>query len=388
MSSNDTIVVAGSLAQKPWHGGHAWVFLQYLLGFKRLGFDVLFIDRLEPEMCVDRDGRPASLEGSVNLSRFVALMERFGLGDSFTLLYDRGSRVIGLPRQEVLERTRRSAFLLNVMGFLDDEAIFGAAPKRVFLDIDPGFGQMWRALGLHDVFASHDAFVTIGLNIVEPDCTIPTCGLDWITTPQPIVIDHWPRQPVDAGGAITSVASWRGDFGPIDYGGATYGLRVHEFRKFVALPRLTGRRFEVAMDIHPADERDATLLDANVWCRVDPREVAGSPEAYQRYLWGSAAELIVAKNMYVQSRSGWFSDRSVCYLASGKPVLAQDTGLAGHFPAGRGLLTFTTIDDATDAIDDLTRDYPKHASAAREIAQTYFDSDKVLGKLLTELSVA
>ena len=150
MSSKGIIVIAGSLAQKPWHGGHAWVFLQYLLGFKRLGYDVLFIDRLEPEMCVDRAGRPASLEDSVNLARFVALMERFGLGDSFALLYDGGSRVIGRPREEVLERTRRSAFLLNVMGFLDDEDILGAAPKRVFLDIDPGFGQMWRALGLHD----------------------------------------------------------------------------------------------------------------------------------------------------------------------------------------------------------------------------------------------
>jgi hypothetical protein len=385
---NDTIVLAGSLAQKPGHGGHAWVFLNYLLGFKRLGWDVLFIDRLEPEMCVDEAGSVCRLEESRNLAYLIETMKQFGLSDSFALLFDGGSQVIGLPRARLIDRAKRSACLLNVMGFLDNEAILAAAPRKVFLDIDPGFGQMWRELGLHDPFAGHDDFVTIGLNIGDPNCTIPTCGLNWIKTPQPIVLDCWPAQPIDSEKPITSVASWRGDYGPIDYEGKRYGLRAHEFRRFAELPLRTGETFELALDIHPADEIDSALLDANGWNRVDPRVVANSPAAYQQFVWRSSAEFMVAKNMYVESRGGWFSDRSICYLASGKPVLAQGTGFAPHFPADKGLLTFRDLDEAAAGIEELYRNYESHARAACSVAREYFDSDKVLGGLLGRLGVA
>ena len=384
----ETIVVAGSLAQKPGHGGHTWVFLNYLLGFKRLGWDVLFLDRLEPGMCVDHAGEPCSLEDSINLDYFLETMRAFDLSDSFALLYNNGAEVVGIPRQRILERTTRAPFLLNVMGFLDDPEILTAAKRRVFLDIDPGFGQMWCELGLWEPFQGHDDVVTIGVNIGAPDCEIPDCGRTWITTPQPVVLDRWPAQPVEPGKPITSIASWRGDFGPIDYKGKRYGLRAHEFRKFVELPCATGRRFDLALDIHPADHRDAERIDAHHWNRIAPHLVASSPRAYQRFVWESAAEFMVAKNMYVESRGGWFSDRSVCYLASGKPVLAQDTGLAGHFPIGVGLLTFSDLDGAEAAVDELQRNYTVHARAAREVAEAFFDSNIVLGNLLARLNVA
>src|SRR5688572_17509820 len=176
-----TIVVAGSLAQRPRNGGHTWVFLQYLLGFRRLGWDVLFLDRLEPEMCIDADGHSCPIEESENVRYFLDVMERFDLGGAFALACDGGERFVGLSRQQVLERTAGAALLLNVMGFFIDEEIRAAAPKRVFLDIDPGFGQMWNELGLSDVFRGHDAYVTIGENIGRPECAIPACGLEWIT---------------------------------------------------------------------------------------------------------------------------------------------------------------------------------------------------------------
>src|SRR5207302_3452478 len=141
------IVVAGALAQKPRHGGHTWVFLQYLLGFKRLGWDVLFLDRLGPEMCVDAAGQPCAFERSYNARYFMNVMERFGLQDQCALLYKQGEQAIGLSRGQVLERARDAEFLLNVMGFLTDEEISSCVARRVFLDIDPGFGQMWRDLG-------------------------------------------------------------------------------------------------------------------------------------------------------------------------------------------------------------------------------------------------
>src|SRR5689334_1230831 len=158
-----TIVIGGSVAQKPGSGGHTWVFLQYLLGFRRLGCDVLLLDRLQPEMCRDDEGRPCAFARSVNARYLADVMRRFGLAERFHLSCDDQS--IGLPRPRVIETVRQSALLLNVMGFVDDPEILAAAPRRAFLDIDPGFGQMWRELGLHDMFRGHDRYVTIGLNI-------------------------------------------------------------------------------------------------------------------------------------------------------------------------------------------------------------------------------
>ena len=382
----ETVVIAGSLAQKPQQGGHTWVFLQYLLGFKRLGWDVLFLDRLEPEMCVDEHGRPAALEDSVNLAYFLAVMERFGLGDSFALFYNRGERVIGRSRQEVLARARGAAFLLNVMGYFDDDEVLGVVPRRVFLDIDPGFGQMWRDLGLADLFQGYDAYVTIGENIGRNDCTIPTCRLEWITTQQPIVLDYWPPAAKLGGAHFTSIGTWRGPNGPVEYQGQIYGLRVHEFRKFARIARLSGQSFQLALDIHTAETHDLALLHEHGWSLVDPRNVAGDPSAYQASIQNSKAEFMVAKNMYVQTNSGWFSDRSICYLASAKPVLAQDTGIKNLYPTGEGLLTFSTVEEALAGVEEISRNYPRHARAARAIAEEYFESGKVLGRLLERLA--
>lgn len=381
---SEVIAVAGSLAQRPHQGGHTWVFLQYLLGFRRLGWDVLFLDRLEPEMCVDDAGQLCDVGRSLNLSYFLDIMERFGLNGAFSLSYDHGKRTFGLQRQQVLDRIGNAAFLLNVMGFLDDEDVLGRASRRVFLDIDPGFPQMWSELGLVDLFRGHDAFVTVGENVGQPDCAIPTCGFEWITTPQPIVLEHWP-EVASTSDRFTSVASWRSENGPVDYGGATYGLRVHEFRRFATLPRLSGRRFQLALDIHPDEENDLALLDTNGWSRVAPRDVAGDPWAYRKFVQESKAEFMVAKQMYVRACSGWFSDRSICYLASGRPVLAQDTGFTRHYSTGQGLLAFTTLDEALTGVESLDRDYACHSRAAREIAEDVFESDKVLSGLLTKL---
>ena len=382
----DTVVVAGSLAQRPGHGGHTWVFLQYLLGFKRLGYDVLFLDWIEPGTCVDAAGHACSVERSSNLAYLVQVMDRVGLSDAFSLSYDDGRRTVGLSRQEALARVSDAALVLNVMGFLTDPETMGRASRRVFLDIDPGFPQMWRALGLADQFTGHDAFVTIGENIGRPSCPIPTCGLEWITTPQPIVLDDWPPQP-RGGSRFTSIASWRGLYGPVEYGGKTYGLRVHEFRTFVELPRLTGQPFELALDIHLDEVRDLALLSGNNWLLVNPREVAGDPWAYQAFIQQSGAEFGVAKNMYVQTCGGWLSDRSICYLASGKPVIVQDTGLGDLYPTGEGLLTFSTLDEAVAAVSEVARHPDRHARVARAVAEEYFDSDTVLRRLLAKLGL-
>ncbi len=385
-NSQNWIVVGGSLAQRLGCGGHAWVFLQYLLGLRRLGWSVLFLDWLDAPMCVDDRGESCGFAQSVNVRYLADVMASYGLEDSFSVSL-RGSReTVGLPRREVIERCRRSALLINVMGYLDDDELLGMARCRVFLDVDPGFGQMWLALGLHDVFSGHDRYVSIAENIGDPGCSIPTGSIDWLTTRPPVVLEHWPVRCSAVNGVFTTVASWRGPFAPIEYEGRIYGLRVHEFRLFAALPQRTGASFQLALDINPAETQDLALLNSHGWALTDPA-VAATPESYAEFIGASGAEFMVAKNMYVQSRSGWVSDRSVCYLASGKPVLAQDTGLGDRYPTGEGLITFTTLDEAVAGVEAITTDYERHCRAARQVAEEHFDSDVVLTRLLGALGV-
>jgi hypothetical protein len=383
-AARPTAAIAAAVAQRPAIGGHTWFALQYLLGFRALGWDVVLVDRLDEATCVDERGRPCALERSAGAAYLAGVMSEAGLGDGWALLGP-GDQQLGIDRAELDARLDRSALLLNVMGYLDDPELRDRAELRVFLDIDPGFGQMWRELGLHDLFAGHDRFVTVGLNVGRPGCLVPDCGLEWIATLPPVALSHWPF--AEGGEAFTSVASWRGPFGPIEYGGRTLGLRVHEFRRFADLPAGVSARFEIALDIDRADAADRERLERAGWILADPRVAAGSPGAYRGFIQHSGAELNVAKNMYVDTHSGWFSDRSACYLASGKPVLAQDTGFGSALPVGDGLLSFANPEDAAAGVQEVMRDRPRHAHAARALAEEHFDSSRVLGRLLDALGV-
>ena len=373
---SDSVVIGAALAHRMGYGGHAWALLQYVLGFRALGFEVTVVDRLEPGML------PAGDEAAA-LRSLRALLGDVGLKGSYSVLGADGSALDGLERGEVLRRTRDARFLLNVMGFVNDPEVLAAAGRRVFLDIDPGFGQVWRELGLADVFDSHDDFVTVGRNVGSAECGVPTCGLRWLTLPHPVVLDSCP--PVGGGTDFTSVGSWRGPYDPVEYGGTRLGLRVHEFRRFMELPRRVEARFRVGLEIDAGETSDLEQLRAGGWQLVDPREVAADPGTYLSFVQGSLAEFTVAKGLYVALRTGWLGDRTACYLASGKPALVQDTGLASHYALGEGLLAYSTLDEAVDGVVQILGDYPRHASAARRIAEEHFDARLVLGRLVEEL---
>jgi hypothetical protein len=365
-----SVVVSAALAQRPGAGGHTWFALQYLLGFRALGWEVTLVDRLDPGMADD------------GLAYLAEQMELFGLDGEWSVLLPDGASA-GLPRAEVERRLASADFLLNVMGYLDDEELLALPPLRVFLDIDPGFGQMWSELGLADPFAGHDRFVSVGLEVGAPGCEVPDCGLEWIPTLPPVALAHWPATA--GGSAFTSVATWRGPYGPVEYGERTYGLRAHQFRRFLALPERVPAEFELALAIDPADSADLARLRAAGWTLLDPAAVAADPISYRRFIQASEAEFTVAKAMYVDTQSGWFSDRSACYLASGKPVVAQETGFDRHLPTGEGLLAFSTPDEAVAAVEAVRGDRERHARAAREIAAEHFDAERVLGRLVEEL---
>ena len=375
--SGGTIVIAGGVLRRLSVGGHVAVFAQYVQGLRRLGYRTLFVDRLAAGEEI----------GPVGPGRLAAAVDRLGGHEWIAVLDGSGESVLGISREETLRRCRHADALVNVMGYLTDPELLAGPEKRIFLDIDPGFGQMWHELGLADVLSGHDAFVTVGLCLGQTGSAVPTCGVEWIPILPPVVLDQWEARPPNRDGPVTSVVSWRGPFAPIEYEGRTYGLRAHEFRRFGDLPRRNGNRFELALDIDPADEKDAAALRAGGWELVPPAAVSGDTVRYRRFIEGSKAEVMIAKNMYVASHGGWFSDRSACYLATGRPVVAQDTGWSSVLPAGEGLLAFTDVDGAADALADVDRRYDQHCDAARALAEEHFDSDTVLTGLLESAGV-
>jgi hypothetical protein len=377
-----TVVVSGALANKPMNGGNAWSRLSWVEGLRRLGYQVCFVEEIGAESCVDSEGEPTTFERSVNREYFERTMVWAGLSGCSALIYAGGEEVWGMAMGALVERMR-GAVLLNLSGHLAHPDLRRKAGCEVYLDDDPGFTQFWEASGvLGGKLREHDVYFTLGMNIGTDASPIPTVGIRWGHTRPPAVLADWPACPASGLERFTTVASWRGAYGPVVYGGRTYGVKAHEFRKFLELPKRSGQLFEIALQIHPADGRDLAALRAMGWRVVDPVRSTGSPEAFRAYVQGSGGEFSAAQGVYVETRSGWFSDRTVRYLASGRPVLVQDTGLGGHYPLGEGLLTFRTLDEAVDGAERLRKDYARHCCGARRVAEEFFDSDRVIGAVL------
>ena len=377
------IVVSGALANKPANGGAAWTRLSWALGFKRLGHDVYFVEQISPSTCVDERGARCAVDESVNLAYFRSVTERFAL--DATLIVEGGTRSLGLTWDELVGVAETTELLVNISGHLTVEALKHRFRKRIFIDLDPGYTQFWHTKGLaDDRLRDHHYYFTVGENIGQPFCGIPSGDIAWRPIRQPVLLDDWPVVPMTRSPLrFTTVASWRGPLGRVTDRGLTFGVKAHEFRRFIALPTRRDYVFEMALDIDPADLRDIESLRANGWRVVEPTCVVRDPLAFRGYVQQSAAEFSVAQGIYVETQSGWFSDRTVRYLASGKPALVQDTGWSRTYPSGRGLLGFRTLDEAVDGVDRIARDYAEHSRAARAIAEEFFDSRKVLSALMT-----
>lgn len=378
MTPKATIIVSGMIAGDPRQGGATWAVLQYVLGLAALGHDVYLVEPIQSSS-VRPTGAP--LAGSDNARYFEQVASDFGLGNRAALLLSGTRETVGLSYETVQKAAGRARLLLNISGMLTDENLTSGIPIRAYLDLDPAFNQLWSTQGVDMRFGGHTHFVTIGLSVGSPDCRVPTCGLSWLKTIQPVVLERWPVADGIRYDALTTIANWRG-YGSIEHDGVHYGQKAHSLRPLFWLPAETKEKFLLALGIHPDEKEDLRALRECGWQLLDPHQVASTPRSYGEFIRGSKAEFGLAKSGYVVSRCGWFSDRSVCYLASGRPVIAQDTGFGRELPTGRGLFRFTTAEDVLNAIEQLRSGYAAHARSARELAVEYFDSAKVLGRLL------
>lgn len=369
----EAIAVAGALAAKPGNGGEAWVRLSWVLGLRRLGFDAWLLEQCDPETA--RAGR----------AFFERTVERFGLGDRAALIVD-GDPGDPLGRGGLEQLAAESVALVNVSGNLRDPRLLRLFGQRAYVDLDPGFTQIWDAAGaLGDQIAEHDRHFSVGLNLSGADCPIPSGGREWVPLPPPVLLDEWAPTSPRRFDRFTTIATWRNALGGIEHEGRAYTLKHHQLRRFAAAPARTGLPFEIALDVHPDEAEEAERLRAQGWTVVEPAAVAADPDSFREYVRGSGAEFSVTQGIYAEASTGWVSDRTAHYLASGRPALVQETGLPAEFRPGAGLLTFAEPEDVGPRAEEIVSSYDAHAAAARAFAAEAFDSDRVLTRMLEAL---
>jgi hypothetical protein len=375
------IIVTGLIAQYPL-GGVTWDYFQYVLGLARLGHDVYYLE--------DTGQWPYNpVEGGVssgcafNVEYLAGIMERFGLADRWAYRFPWESQWFGLSDEKRREVIRSADLLVNVSCSLANPEEYREVRRLAYIDSDPVFTQVKLARGQADfrkLIDAHDVHFSFGERLSS---AVPVTGHNWRPTRQPIVLSEWhPSAP--GRDVFTTVMHWT-SYNTVVYCGQAYGQKDVEFERYLDLPGLVAPTvLELALGAGKTRRAPQHLLARKGWRVVDPGQVCPDLESYRGYIESSKAEWSVAKNGYVIGQPGWFSCRSACYLAAGRPVVVQDTGFSDVLPVGEGLLPFTTLEEAADAVHAVDGDYRRHARAARAIAAECFDSGKVLSRLIEE----
>ena len=382
------IVVTGLLAQYAF-GGVTWDYIHYLLGFRSLGHDVWYLED-SGSWPYDPVRETYSDDCSYNVNYLRIMMAQFDLGDRW--IYRNGADGVfhGAGEKAARDLIKTGDLLVNVSsaGWLRDYE-FGVK-HQMFIDGDPMFCQVGLLDPKNADYAArvraHDSQFTFGLNIGGPGCLAPETGIRWKKTVQPVALDQWPLQKTETLDRFTTVMNWS-SYPPIEWQGKIYGQKDLEFEKFKTLPSRTPQHLEMAMGKGIGDQRPIKELQALGWTILEAGQVLPDHRSYRDFLATSKAEWSVAKHGYVAGRTGWFSCRTACYLALGRPAIVQETGWSDYLPAGDGLLTFTNLDEAVAAIDDINEHYAEHQAAARALAEQYFDAKRVCSDLLSQAGI-
>ena len=374
------IVVLGYLVRGPL-GGAAWHHLQYTLGLSRLGHDVYFVeDSDDYPSCYDPVQDCRGTDPSYGLRFAHDAFGGVGLGERWAYHDAHTQRWVGPSSDRVLDVCSSADLLIGFPGVSPLRPWFGEIPARALIDADPAFTQIRHLLdpAARAEAETYTSFFSYGENIASGRATVPDDGFPWQPTRQPLVPEAWPVTPGRPQGRFTCVMQWD-SYEPREYAGRTYGMKSQSFGPYMELPQRSGRVFELALGSATAPRE---LLASKGWVVRDSRPPTRDPWSYQAYLRDSKAEFGVAKHGYVVSRCGWFSERSVSYLASGRPVVVQDTGFTDWLQTDVGVLAFTDAEEALAAIEAIDADYAAHCHAAREIAEEYFHGRKVLSRLV------
>ena len=379
--SKGKIIVFGILFWYPL-AGVTYQFLHYLLGLRRLGYDPYYLED-SGRWIYDPQLNDLSPDASGNIKAVAPILEAHGFANrwGFRGNYPDG-QCYGMSEEQILRLYREADAFLNVTGAQEIREEHLACPRRIYVESDPFASQAKVAQGddaTIRTLEAHDTLFSFGENLGAPDCEVPLERFHWLPTRQPVAIDLWdnPRGPGDAYNTITT---WHNKGKNITYQGDTYyWTKDREFEKFLDLPRQRPVPFELAAGVDPSVQ---SMLREHGWRQVHSVEISSDINRYRDYIQNSRGEFTVARDQYVRPRTGWFSDRSACYLAAGRPVITQETGFSKFLPAGKGLFAFTDMDDVLAAVDSIERDYEGNCRAAREIALECFAAEKVIGSLM------
>jgi hypothetical protein len=368
------IILAGIIGRYPF-GGVTWCSLMYLVGLRALGYEVYYLEDTG-ECIYDYEKNTISLDSAYGLNYINRSLAEFGLEDRW-IFVDYKGEYHGKTKEQAKEICRTADLFINLSGgswFWRDE--YREIPKKIFIDSDPAFTQAAIAKGegwYVEFFKEFDALFTFGRNLGEPDCTIPETPFEWKKTWQPVVCAEWKTENPPKRDVFTTVMTWKNQsFADAD------GNKDKQFTHFLDLPAKTVQPIELA--VNGAQD----LLRSHGWLTVDGMSVSKDLNLYRDYIQSSKAEFSVAKHLYVTTRSGWFSDRSECYLAAGRPVLVQKTGFEKYLPTGEGLLGFGSLEEALEGIEKINADYERHSRRASEVAREFFDAKVILPQLLKD----
>jgi hypothetical protein len=382
MSKLRIVLANNTLASYPQGGGHWSCFLQYLLGLNALGHDVFWLEVLHSTGSPVRDHRLIDI--------FFGRFKRYGFENRCALLlYNQHvteptlevAQVFGMSKHRLREIAQTADLVWNFACSLRQQ-LLSLFHRRVLIDFDPGHLQVsaltWD-MGIHH----HKTFLSVGTKLHDADCEVPSLGVEWHSFLPFVYLPMWEFAPDPGVNApFSSVTQWTWEYLELE-GRALSISKRDAYLRYVDLPQRTRRPFQLAANIHSKDSTgDRELILKTDWTLVNPHRVARSPSIYQNYIKRSRAEFCCPKPIHGVLRTGWFSDRSACYLASGRPVLAEDTGFSDYLPTGRGLLCFNNLEEAVAGVEEIDRNYPQHMCAARELAEEYLSSKKWLPIML------
>lgn len=385
------IIAMGFTGQMPI-AGVIWQHIHYIVGLQRLGHEVYYLeDTLNPFY------NPGNFDWSTDFSYGAQLIDRLAREYGFKGRWGICARntpqqnTAGLSKSRMVELYREADAILSICGSLEFNDDVLQNDRIIYVESDPGIEQIrvdTNNPGTVPMLRRHHSLFTFGENIGTPKFPIPLHGLNWMPTRQPVVTDLWRTQaPPPAPAVITSIANWStAGTKDMEWHGSTYlWSKSLEFLKFVEAPALSGETFELATTIK--DQETLDLFHRNQWRLTSPVEMSRDHDRYRQYIQDSKGEFTAAKDVYVRLNTGWFSDRSVCYLAAGRPVITQETGFSEFYGGNKGLFAFRSADEIAEAVREINADYATHSRAAYEIAAEHFEATKVLGSLLDRAGI-